>query len=268
VELAPVADDTFFKTLQALEAQGYARTDRKYLVWMDALVYCGIAEMINEDHPGQDNGNNGSGRFPGMVARVDSGCWGQSQLVETHELTHLLGGVQASAPHGTINGHCTDEYDRMCYSDGPGVVTSVVCPAYLPAESLLDCNNDDYFSTDAPPGSYLAEHWNVASSRFLTGMGTTTVTPSAAEPGQAVTVSGAGASEPGSGYRVRLSTTLTGCPASGALLGGAVIAGPSGNLGPVSRTIPTNVTSGSRFICMVNESDGSDHTAPTPISIF
>jgi hypothetical protein len=55
----------------------------------------------------------------------------------------------------------------MCYDDdasGP-VVTSTPCPPEH--EALLDCGHDDYFSTNPPAGSYLASHWNTATSSFL-----------------------------------------------------------------------------------------------------
>ena len=82
---------------------------------------------------------------------------------------HNLGGVQNSAPHSTQAGHCWDEYDTMCYSDGGNHAMVQVCPGSK--EYLLDCNTDDYFSTYPEPGSYLATHWNSADSRFLVGGG-------------------------------------------------------------------------------------------------
>jgi hypothetical protein len=169
VVLSPSGDDNFDNMLNELRNQGYSRTDRKYLVWMDANVYCGIAQVYYDDSPGQDNASNGHPAVAGEIARVDKGCWGLTNLTEAHELTHTLGGVQTSAPHATAYNHCTDDYDRMCYSDGSGTAV-VVCgdPSH---ENRLDCNHDDYYSTAPDPGSYLDTHWNVANSAFLTTSG-------------------------------------------------------------------------------------------------
>jgi hypothetical protein len=167
-------------TAADLAAQGFDRPDRKYLVWVDAYVYCGVATVEPDDRPGQNNANNGSGS-PGMVARVDRGCWGMpSDSAEAHELTHILGGVQPTAPHGTWNYHCSDESELMCYDDdstadgyvgshGQLVPLVYVCPKSH--ERLLDCGGDDYFSANPDPNGWLAQHWNVANSSFLTSEG-------------------------------------------------------------------------------------------------
>jgi hypothetical protein len=163
VVVPPNGDDTFFDTIEALDAAGYGEAGRHYLAWVDASEYCGIAVNYADDSVGPENWNNGG---QPLWARVDRECWGRDGLVEAHELTHMLGSVQPSAPNATPFGHCTDEYDIMCYQDGPGVTMEYACPD--PAhELLLDCNNDDYFNVDPPPGSYLDTHWNVARSSFL-----------------------------------------------------------------------------------------------------
>jgi hypothetical protein len=156
------ATATFGATVSAVTNLGFTSGDRKYLMWVDATVLCGIAQMYPYSDPGQDNVNNGS--YPQM-ARIDSGCWGLGQSVEAHELVHTLGAVMPDAPHATVNGHCSDESDRLCYVDGPGAVMQQVCAPEN--EALLDCDGDDYFSTAPAPGSYLATHWNAADSRFL-----------------------------------------------------------------------------------------------------
>ena len=168
--LSATGDDDIDATIRDLVAQGFNRSDRKYLVWMDANVYCGIAEIYDDDRPSLDNPNNGNPAVPGMVARVDNGCWGLASLVEAHELLHTLGGVQSTAPHGTARNHCTDDYDRMCYLDGSGEPVTVVCPT-TSHEALLDCNHDDYFSTRPASTQYLATHWNTANSVFLSTSG-------------------------------------------------------------------------------------------------
>ena len=176
------ADDNFSNTITRLQAAGYTSSNRKFMVFMDDgvgnnndSVGCGIGQLY-PDHrsdPAQ-NYNNGVAGIQGMFSRTDRNCWGQlpkfGLSVESHELMHTLGAVQGSqgqdpSPNYSGYGHCTDEYDTMCYVDGPGVVMNQLCN-YL-HEPLMDCRHDDYFSTAPPAGSYLATHWNTASSGFL-----------------------------------------------------------------------------------------------------
>lgn len=158
------ADTVSFGSLQAaLKAQGYSRGDRKYLLYTDAAVLCGVANVYTDTTPLQSNANNGGWA---QYARVDAPCWQVGDhSVEAHELTHTLGAVLSFAPHASAAGHCTDESDVMCYSDGNGVVMTQSCPTTH--EKLLDCHGDDYFNTNPAPGSALATNWNSANSSFL-----------------------------------------------------------------------------------------------------
>ncbi|MGW6931944.1 ricin-type beta-trefoil lectin domain protein [Lentzea sp. NPDC054927] len=150
-----------------LAARGYNRTDRKYLFWHDSGG-CGVAwGAPGDDRPGADNGYNSGPSY----AAVGTGCW--TWQASGHELLHTLGAVQRSAPHSTAFGHCWDDQDIMCYNDGgipnpPGGLVNV-CPGA--PENQLDCGGDDYFHTNPAAGSYLATHWNVARSQFLTASG-------------------------------------------------------------------------------------------------
>jgi hypothetical protein len=180
VRLSATGDDTFSNTINELRGLGYTRADRKYLVWMDtpagrSSVYCGIGQLYYDETDAVTNLNNGRASIQGMFARVDAGCWGSNGTpVEAHELMHNLGGVQRNAPHSTnrfpspAGGHCTDDYDVMCYDDdGSGPATATVACSSTIAERRFDCGHDDYFSTSPVPGSYLDTHWNSADSRFL-----------------------------------------------------------------------------------------------------
>ncbi len=162
---------SFSATISAVQALGYTAPGRKYVMWTEATVLCGVASMYTNDGASQANPNNGA---YAQYARIDSGCWGfgngsSEHSVEAHEILHTLGGVQNTAPHSTNAGHCWDESDAMCYADGGNHAMVQVCPAER--EFFYDCNNDDYFSTYPDPGGYLASHWNAADSRFLIGGG-------------------------------------------------------------------------------------------------
>lgn len=160
VTLPDSAFGSFKATVDALEQRGLDAAYSKYLVWADTDRVCGLATSYVDDSPGLDNINNGS--FP-SYARIDRRCWGK---VETHELVHMLGGVQRSATNATAGFHCSDGLDVMCYDDGTaGSTQRAVCGKER--VRILDCRNDDYFSTAAPRGSYLQTHWNTARSSFL-----------------------------------------------------------------------------------------------------
>jgi hypothetical protein len=161
VTLTPAGDDSFSAMRSELEAKGFTRPDRKYLVWVDASVgICGLGELFGDDQPTTANANN-SGP---MYARVDTPCWGYA---EAHELLHTLGAVQGSAPHSTGAGHCFDENDTMCYTDTSGKAMTNACPSFPSWQ--VDCSLDDYFNASPVAGAYLSTHWNIANSSFLEG---------------------------------------------------------------------------------------------------
>ncbi len=172
VTIPLTGDDSFSNTTAELSKLGYNRADRKYLLWVDAGVYCGIGHFRGDDSPGSTNTNNVGPSY----ARVDSGCWGRANSTEAHELMHNLGGVQYTAPHTNKGAHCYDDYDRMCYYEN-NIAMTYPCPST--GERLFDCNKDDYYYAGTPPaGSYLATHWNTANSLFLIlGSGSTPTSP-------------------------------------------------------------------------------------------
>ncbi|MEV4744420.1 RICIN domain-containing protein [Streptomyces sp. NPDC049555] len=168
VEVSSSALAEFGALNSALAAQGFDRRDRKYMIFADAKVYCGIGTFNGDERPGASNLSN----FGPSYGRTDAGCWSGSTAA--HELGHNLGAVNNSAPNTSRAAHCTDEWDIMCYSDAPYYpAMRTVCPE-RGHDERLDCNHDDYYNTSPQPGSYLATHWNVANNQFLMTSGGTT----------------------------------------------------------------------------------------------
>ena len=60
--LTPAGVASLAGTASELAAQGFDRPDRKYLVWVDAYVFCGLATVKPDDSPAQSNANNGRRR--------------------------------------------------------------------------------------------------------------------------------------------------------------------------------------------------------------
>lgn len=210
VTLSTSGDDSFSAMRQQLQAQGFNRSDRKYLVWVDASVgICGLGELYGDDSPGQDNYNN---RGP-AYARVDAPCWGYA---EAHELLHTLGAVQDSAPNSSGAGHCVDENDTMCYVDTSGSPMTSACPSFPSWQ--VDCELDDYFNAVPAAGNYLATHWNVANSAFLEGApapppppAITASVPSSFYAGNAVTVRASVTVPAGRTYTIRWLSSRSDC---------------------------------------------------------
>ncbi|SDF94436.1 hypothetical protein SAMN05216553_104306 [Lentzea fradiae] len=139
-----------------LSSRGYNSADRKYLIFLQTTAFCGLAS----------GGTLTAGPSWSMVG---AGCWEWNAA--GHELLHALGAVSPNAPHGTPGGHCWDDADIMCYDDDdkPGTYPlQELCPKSS-EQDLVDCNNDDYFNTDPPAGTWLANNpnANVARSPFL-----------------------------------------------------------------------------------------------------
>lgn len=86
VGLSANAESSFNQTITELQALGYDQPGRKYLIWFDAAVYCGIGTWWSDDQANQDNLSNTATGF----ARADASCW---DWAEAHELMHTLGGV-------------------------------------------------------------------------------------------------------------------------------------------------------------------------------
>lgn len=165
ISAVPITGDigSFANVRTQVQAKGYDSVNRKYIISVDAggdSVPCALSQVWNDDRHTVDNANN-KGKTYAAIWRP---CW---NYAEPHELSHMLGSVQLSAPHATASYHCKDENDTMCYKDASNVNLSTDCPSQ-DKKWIFDCGFNDYYNHSANPGRYLETHWNTADSGFLT----------------------------------------------------------------------------------------------------
>jgi hypothetical protein len=154
---------------------------RNVLVFADSLSslspgqWWGLGSTWLDDSHGAGNISNHGDLFSArwipdgepLPAPGADGWWPEGML---HEMTHNLGAVQDSAPNASLNGHCTDGFDVMCYDDGGLPYVAGICPEIEGVMSqVYDCGNDDYFNVAPPAGSYLATKWNLYDNAYLGG---------------------------------------------------------------------------------------------------
>lgn len=187
---------------RALSRAGFGSSDRKFLLWFDGgngdetAAACGMAPayapvLERGYNPTPANTSNigwhdvmiegevavtfrygqpilGDAPPPRYGQPPVPECWGRGATgarTELHELLHLIGAVNWSAPNWNgADSHCLDDHDIMCQVGGNGTQKFLRCNT--PIEQL-DCGSDDYFNARPAAGSYLSTHWNTANSRFL-----------------------------------------------------------------------------------------------------
>ncbi|HEX6538883.1 MAG TPA: Ig-like domain repeat protein [Candidatus Dormibacteraeota bacterium] len=156
----------FSTIVSDMQNQGHTSSLAHYWVWTDGNPtsgYAGQSSVIGDDSPGAANAINSSDAYS-VNYGYTAGNSGAS--IFAHENGHAMGAVQLSAPDSTGAWHCTDGRDVMCYNDGgPNgrAYTTADCGNAPNGTALFDCRRDDYFNPCPAPGTYLSNHWDVAS---------------------------------------------------------------------------------------------------------
>lgn len=144
-----------FENFDTKKVKDFVQEDKKYLIFVDTDKHCGYYIGPFNDKVGVDD-------KPGY-SYVFNKCY--TPYVVLHELIHMLGAVNITAPNSNKSFHCNDSAsDIMCYKTG--VICTHLTDDYLNAFSyVVDCNKDDYFTFTQ--SEYLSNHWNIANSNFL-----------------------------------------------------------------------------------------------------
>ncbi|MFN2505811.1 MAG: plastocyanin/azurin family copper-binding protein, partial [Acidimicrobiales bacterium] len=107
---------------------------------------------------------------------------------------------------------------------------------------------------------------NVGSTTTTAAASATVINPTTVEPGDSFTASAFDVPSANSGYVLRLGTSPASCPL-GLALGGTRNSDASFNIPPTFRIIPTNATSGVRWLCWVRTGDVDNRSTPTSVTI-
>ncbi|MCA1691310.1 MAG: hypothetical protein ABR540_15025 [Acidimicrobiales bacterium] len=94
----------------------------------------------------------------------------------------------------------------------------------------------------------------------------TNVSTTSAEPGDAIQVGATGLGAANSPYRLRMAASAAN-PHAGPFMGGTANTDASRNIPMVTRIIPTNATSGVRYLCWVSPSE-NDNSSPVAFTIL
>ncbi|MFN2503312.1 MAG: plastocyanin/azurin family copper-binding protein [Acidimicrobiales bacterium] len=94
----------------------------------------------------------------------------------------------------------------------------------------------------------------------------TVISSTTLEPGDSFTASATGVASASSGYVLRMAGTSAACP-TGIALGGTRNSDPNFTITPVSRIIPTNQASGTRWLCWVRVGDPTDFSTPRQVTL-
>lgn len=147
-----------------LLANGFSKSNKKYVVWLDAASkYCGQAHLSQDTRRISTNANQGRSLAivyrPYAMTDPTSGGFCRGRTLR-HELGHTMGALQSVAPHAYDGAHCNDSNeDTMCYVSATSTDTG-------PAD--FDYRNDDYWDPAANP-NYATRYGTAYPANALAG---------------------------------------------------------------------------------------------------